>query len=224
MTNAMDYTIKYSKAQDPVPVVNGVHLHSIYNPQKEAETYIEKNKSIVDEKEQILILGLGFGYHLDELVKYITKCNFKKEIVIIEPNTNVFTDYLKIKGISQSEENKNRPIMVKLSDNITCYAGFSASELYERKSFIGFLIQKPGILPHPVSFNLYQTFFRGFLKFSANTTIESIKSKSNYAFIKNGLSHYGAQSSWDDIILNNKMNTKENIRFEVLLKTFEAIN
>ena len=34
--------IKESKTGLPIPVVNGVHLHSSYNPTKEAESFVEK--------------------------------------------------------------------------------------------------------------------------------------------------------------------------------------
>lgn len=224
MINVMDYTIKYSKASEPVPVVNGVHLHSIYNPQKEAETYLEKYKSIVDEKSHILIFGLGFGYHWKELNKYIKKQNLKTQIIVIEPNINVFKDYLKILNNRDRLNESAQFGQIRISENTICYAGQTAQSLYEDKSFIEFLCNRPGILQHPVSFNLYQDYFKQILKYSAEQTNEQIAQKSKYNFIKNGLSHFNPTDTWDEIISKNKMNTKENIRFEVLLRSFESIN
>ena len=40
-----NYEIKTSRTEQKIPVVNGVHLHSIYNPFKEAEALIEQNLS-----------------------------------------------------------------------------------------------------------------------------------------------------------------------------------
>ena len=31
--------VKQSKTNLPVPVINGIHLHSIYNPEREAENF-----------------------------------------------------------------------------------------------------------------------------------------------------------------------------------------
>ncbi|MEI8346869.1 MAG: hypothetical protein WCG27_05350, partial [Pseudomonadota bacterium] len=60
------FEIKYSKTNHPIPVINGVHLHSVYNPIKEAETFISKQEKILKEKNHILFLGLGFGHHIDQ--------------------------------------------------------------------------------------------------------------------------------------------------------------
>ncbi len=224
MINVTDYTIKYTKAGDPIPVVNGVHLHSIYNPQKEAETYLEKNKQIVDEKDLLLILGLGFGYHLNQITNYLEEKKLKRSIMIIEPNIKVFRDYLKVinfSGISNEDSNNEA---IKLTNEITCYAGYGAQSLYEDKTFIQFLCGKPGILHHPVSLNLYQEFFKCFLKYTAPKDIKSISKNSKHSFIKNGLSFSQDNSTWDTLKDANKTSTRENIKFEFLLKSFEALN
>lgn len=152
------FDIKSSKSNEKVPVVNGVHLHSIYNPTREAEGFISKNIETIKIKKEILVLGLGFGYHIKELenrLKEFHKNNFS--IVVIEPNRKIF-----------QECTKHNPIESK---HTTILAGFTIEELYQNKGLIEYLINKPGIIAHPASLNLYDQFFKNFLSYSAPTKI-----------------------------------------------------
>ena len=44
---------KVSRNGLTVPVVRGVHLHSIYNPMKEAEAFAQGYEDILEEKNHI---------------------------------------------------------------------------------------------------------------------------------------------------------------------------
>ena len=91
------YEVKNSRTDQKVPVVNGVHLHSIYNPFKEAQALVEKYADQLTHKNEVLILGLGFAYHVNEIINYMTRVhgdNFR--IVIVEPNAQIYHDCLNL--------------------------------------------------------------------------------------------------------------------------------
>ena len=60
------YEIKESKNGLKVPVIDGVYLHSIYDPQTEGKALLKRHQDSFEEKSSILILGLGYGYHIEE--------------------------------------------------------------------------------------------------------------------------------------------------------------
>jgi len=51
--------------------VDSTYIHSKYFPSKEAKTFIDNNKKIYSGKKDILVYGLGLGYHIYELLKRI---------------------------------------------------------------------------------------------------------------------------------------------------------
>ncbi|WP_209121465.1 6-hydroxymethylpterin diphosphokinase MptE-like protein [Alkalihalobacillus sp. BA299] len=63
---------------------DGIYVHSRYNPEKEAQNWIEG--LTVNEEDTLLIFGLGLGYYLPLL---LTKYHDKKWI-IVEPNISIF--------------------------------------------------------------------------------------------------------------------------------------
>ena len=71
--NKSKIEVKKSKVETPVPVVDGIHLHSIYNPAKEAETFIGKYNENLSKQNSVLVLGLGFGYHVWQLESELRK-------------------------------------------------------------------------------------------------------------------------------------------------------
>lgn len=70
-----DYTIKAKKR----------YLHSKYDPRKEAKIFVENNKGILNKKN-IIIYGLGLGYHIEEIIRI---SNGNSKIYVIELNTNI---------------------------------------------------------------------------------------------------------------------------------------
>ncbi len=48
------YEVKDSKTNLKIPVVNGVHLHSVYDPINEAKLFAEKNEKIIYSKKNML--------------------------------------------------------------------------------------------------------------------------------------------------------------------------
>src|SRR5690554_5241964 len=79
------------------------YLHSRYNPQREAENIAIEN--YLPEIENYIIFGLGFGYHVEELMKLSRHANF----YIIETNITVFKkalEHVDLKNIITSDRVK----------------------------------------------------------------------------------------------------------------------
>lgn len=181
------YEVKTSRTEQKVPVVNGVHLHSIYNPFKEAENLINTSFDSLKNKNEVLILGLGFGYHVNCAIEKLTELygnNFK--IVVIEPNLKVHQDCLNLELLNKK--------------NVLVYSGFTAQELYRDLDLIHFLLRKPAMIAHPASFNLYQLYFKTFLTFEAPTKIDDILKFTEVREVKNYLKNFDANCSFTEAL------------------------
>ncbi len=181
----LTYEVKTSRTEHQVPVVNGVHLHSIYNPLKEAEALVSVQIDNLKKKKEVLILGLGFSYHVNAVTEFLAHFHgddFK--VIVIEPNIEVYEDCI------------NRNLINK--KNVLIYSGFTSKELYSDLDLVHFLLRKPAIIAHPPSFNLYQNYFKDILTFEAPEQIKSILGFVTSLEIKN---YFGAFSPNDT--LNN---------------------
>jgi len=160
-----EITLQASRNGLSVPVVDGVYLHSIYNPSKEAHAYAENHESVIQSKSNILIFGLGFGYHVEEVAKIANKAHKNYTIYVIEPNAEL------VKLFSEK-----RPFLDK---NIKIITGNSPEEIYTNYNFSKFLITKPGILKLDTSFNVNKKFFTDFLTYKASHNINNYQSLLN---------------------------------------------
>ncbi|NFE60762.1 motility associated factor glycosyltransferase family protein [Clostridium botulinum] len=88
---------------------NEFWIHSRYNPQNEAEKWID-NINIKDE-DTIITIGLGLGYYLDPLFDRYKD----KKIIIVEPNIEVFKSMLSVMDITKFIKSENIVFMVGLS-------------------------------------------------------------------------------------------------------------
>ncbi|WP_412471040.1 hypothetical protein [Halobacteriovorax sp. RT-2-4] len=161
------YEIKQSRSNLKVPVINGVHLHSNYHPAKEAKKLIANIEHQLKENKNLLILGLGFAYHVYEACKLLEIYHGQDyKVIVIEPNEQTYTECIK---------NNLFP-----NKNIEVYATDDVASIYKEKNVASFLSQKPIILTHAPSFSLYNKFYKDFLDFEASSKIgdciEHIKS------------------------------------------------
>lgn len=90
-----------------------IYIHSTYNPKKEAENWID-NITLSNNEDTIIVIGLGLGYYLDNLVNAFRD----KKIIIIEPNLNIFNKLLSFKDISQYIQNENIVFLVEIEPYI----------------------------------------------------------------------------------------------------------
>ena len=77
--------IRSSKNGCPIPVVARKCLHSTYNPEVEAKKWVQSLDIKPDADVSYVLGGLGFGYHLSELLRVIPS----KRLTVIERDTKL---------------------------------------------------------------------------------------------------------------------------------------
>jgi hypothetical protein len=180
--NVCSYEIKNARNKEKIPVVNGVHLHSSYDPSKEAASFIEQHAEVLKTKNDVLVFGLGFGYHVNELARTLTSIHGKKyNIVVIEPNNETYQECM-ASGLLHS-------------GNITVYTGTDPKDYYIHQDLTHFLLRKPAIIAHPPSFNLYQLFFKSFLSYEAPKTIGKMTKRLSSKEIEDYLSTFSPDAT-----------------------------
>jgi hypothetical protein len=184
--NIESYEIKTSRTDQKIPIINGVHIHSVYNPYKEAEGLIEKHLEAISNKVEVLVLGLGFAYHVNELIQEMSKVhgdNFK--IVVIEPNLQVYNDCIELGLLNKK--------------NVIVFAGYTPHELFSDSDLVHFLLKKPTVIAHPPSFNLYQLYFKEILTFEAPTNLVDSLSFLTNDKVKKYLNTFKGTSTFEEI-------------------------
>jgi len=159
--NESNLEIKLSKEGFPVPVVNGIHLHSIYNPQREAETLASKFEDTIKSKSTILILGLGLGYHVHTVLSHLSKYFEEYQVAVIEPNSEL-VDYVTSENLVDQRY-------------VEIYSSQDLDQLYANTNLIDILRSQPGIITHPPSFNINESFYRQFLSYKAPKQIKFLR-------------------------------------------------
>ena len=152
-----NYELQPSRNGLTVPVINGIYLHSIYNPVKEAEAFVKGHETTLKAKQYVLVLGLGFGYHIEEVAKHLNKNHASYGVIILEPNKRLVDDFLH----TRSFEDKNIKIM----------STEKIKDLFGDWDFISFLMKKPAIIKHDASFIIEKEFYTQFLGYQASTKI-----------------------------------------------------
>jgi hypothetical protein len=155
MNNSIE--IKRNKNQLAIPVVNNVTMHSIHDPQKEAQQIITNFLANLNNRTSVLILGLGFGYHVEQLINYFENEKVNFEIVVIEPNANLIEQFKTERNISL----KNTRVL--------CYN--TIEDYYNNISLINFLSQKPAVLKLETSLMANNDFFKTFLSYKGKKNI-----------------------------------------------------
>jgi hypothetical protein len=88
-----------------------------------------------------------------------------------------------------------------------------------------FLLEKPAILPHPASFNLNSNYFKNFLAFRSEKSLENVIPQIRSSEIKNYLEQFPKEATID-LILNEEIANKTNFEgpldyFFLLLKNIK---
>lgn len=148
------YELQTSRNGLPVPVINGIYLHSIYNPVKEAQALIQNFENSLKNKNVVLVLGLGFGYHIEEAFKVLQSNHESFQIIVLESNSELVNDF-----IAHNQD---------LDERIQIISTESAAQLFESWDFVQFLMAKPCIIKHDASFTLQKKYFTDFLAHQAS--------------------------------------------------------
>lgn len=105
-----------------------VFLHSRYNPRYEAEKMIESCKDL-DEGSNLVIYGLGLGYHLFEVVKRFPKIKF----YLIEPQIELLYTFLENVELKDFALKNLEGISCDLKETISTIPTFNDKYLGEIK-------------------------------------------------------------------------------------------
>jgi hypothetical protein len=195
ISSVLKYQIVESKSGHKIPKINNIHLHSTYDPRYEAERFILENEDLLKNNNKVLLLGLGFAYHAQYLVTFLKTLNQENyQILIIEPNLKIVTDC--------------ESLGLLPAGNISIFSGIEPNDLFQNEEFLEFLLEKPAILPHPASFNLNSTYFKNFLAYRSDKSLEAVISQIRSREIKNYLEQFPKEATID-FILNEEISKND---------------
>ena len=205
------FEVKKSKTNLPIPVVKGVHLHSAYDPIKEAKKMIRKDLKEFQRKKNILIFGYGFGYHVREIISFFKEKNIKKfKIIVIEKNKNLLKTALSLFPAD--------------SPNLKIYSEDEPKDIFEDQEFLDFLINKPVIFAHPPSFSLYDSYFEKILKYKSPNTLSDIIRNIEATDLKKFLEKNSDQKNLSQLLDTINKKKSFNNRNDFLMSAFYHIS
>lgn len=76
------------------------YLHSLYNPIREAETFIESYEKEISAQTHVLFFGVGLGYHIE----YFCKKHPEKKITIYEPSPVIAKSFLETRSLQDYQK------------------------------------------------------------------------------------------------------------------------
>lgn len=126
-----------SKSGHKVPVINNLPLHSKMNPLREAGSFFKNEKKA---KTVWIVLGLGFAYHLEDIL------NEGKTVYVVEPNPEISDYYL---NHFPKTENLN-----------VINASMKQSILFLEKELSAYDIRSIGFKVHQPSFNVFSKLYQ----------------------------------------------------------------
>jgi hypothetical protein len=172
----MSFAIKLhtTKSKDIVPIVNDVPVHSLLNPVREAEVFATNFMSQLSTNPNVLILGLGFGYHVEEIERLLKLKHKDYQISVIEGISDLARS-------CQSYRNLNPKISV--------FSNPAPEDLFFNEGFCEFLLQKPTLVMHPVLYKLNEIYYKKILSRRAATDTQLWKNPAT-------LISHGERAKW----------------------------
>jgi hypothetical protein len=137
-----------SKSKDLVPQLGGRPLHSLHNPIREAEVFASNHLAHLSRSSSVLVLGLGFGYHIEEIIKILHLKHKTASVAVLEPRADLIRLWESYRAST---------------GNITVFNAKDVPQIYANKAFCEFLLQKPVVIIHPQSFEASPEFYRSFM-------------------------------------------------------------
>jgi len=139
-----------SKSGHPVPKINEVLIHSSYDPIKEAEVFIKSCETIIESQDILLVMGFGFGYHVDALVERLKK-DPDKYVFVIEPDIGIFKKALQLRDITS------------IIDKVTFIVGFTVPRLFSIPGFYKILNAAPNTIGYNPAIKVNEEYFTEFV-------------------------------------------------------------
>ena len=163
----------------------------------------------------ILVLGIGFGHHIEALQEALLKIHGSSfHLAIIDPCKDVFDDFL-----------KQNPSCNNNTGNITYHIDDNIDALYKKDTMIQFLQKGPGLIAHTPSFNLYNDFFKEFISYQAPTSIHEYVDQLNDKNLKQHLSTtlYEKTTNLSEYTKNLDRQARELKKYDYLLLALREI-
>ena len=207
----MTVEVKKSRSGDIVPVLNGVHLHSIYDPEKEACEFLDKHTEDIDQNDYFMVWGLGFGFHIYQLQQYLREKNKDINILVIEPSSELVREYF---GSSELKHKIAAKIISK-SDPIA---------LYNDEFIIDFLSKTPLILSHAPSVQMHKEYFEKFQNYQAPVDIHTVQKNIKSRWIATEMGQLNPESNIENYLKTKIENTNDELsKFDYFIGAIESI-
>jgi hypothetical protein len=186
--NPDQYSVEFLEAKSGhrIPKINGMHMHSLYNPVEEAKEFIQNKKEILKKNPHILVLGLGCGLHIDEIIKNLLIYHDQNyQLKVIDPNPKVVKEY---NHFIPPEDNHFEIICENDIANI-----------YRRESYMSFLAKKPAIIYHDPSYSVYADYFKAYLGFTSPQNVSEFVDNIYSPQIQDYLKEFHLNHSYQEI-------------------------
>lgn len=208
MTRETKLEVIESKTGNAVPVVNGAYLHSEFDPVKEAKKFATNFIPLIKRNNRLLIMGLGFGYHIDEIIKLmITHHGSNIKIAVIEPNRALTVEFLRHRSLNKGI------VQIFCKDNV--------EELFSSKELINFIAQDHAIIKHTQSYNLTQKFYDEIINYNAFQDLKRSRVHLKNFNVRREIAKFPQELTLKEI---HQKNVKANERWmDHLLKAFSNI-
>ncbi|NHN33874.1 motility associated factor glycosyltransferase family protein [Paenibacillus agricola] len=121
---------------------NETFLHSKYDPIHESEQWLAEYEERVHEYEHVFFYGVGFGYHIETLMKKYSNKSFS----IYEPDASVFYEYISNRNLSELPLKSLKRIMIEYVPSVLWL---------EIDRFLSAFNDKVLIITHPIYSRVY---------------------------------------------------------------------
>ncbi|OFV70013.1 6-hydroxymethylpterin diphosphokinase MptE-like protein [Acetobacterium wieringae] len=187
-------TLKYSG--------NGkaIYVHSKYNPQREAQTIVDKLSAdqVIDEVSHVVFYGIGLGYHIEAFISQYPQTSYS----IIEPSADIFASYLDHKILKKSI---GRNLMLLQCGNQADTLYTKSVQLKEKKLLICELPAYPQIFK--VEYSVFLSEFKRIVKEQRSSLYTDLTYKKRW--IINSVNNFKVVLQTPNILLENHDFCKE---------------
>ncbi len=165
--------LKTTKTKCLTPCIGDLALHSLIDPVREAEVLASNYFSHLSKNSRVLVLGLGFAYHIFEIEKVLSLKHEDYQITVIESNKRLVEVFRKYHpDFKHHIYTDNEPL-----------------HLFHQYELASFLIQKPSLVLHPQSYKSNSSFYRDFLSRRSTSSFKVNPAKASlYSFFQECIS------------------------------------
>lgn len=156
------YEVKFTNNGLPVPSVQGVCLHSIFDPIGEGNHFADSHIEELNDYDNFIVLGLGMGYHITSCLNYLNQMNKKFRLFVLEPDQRIIKDF------TNYQSDLNTKITI-LSEPV--------EHLFNDETFLDLLLLKPAVLIHKSSYQQNPDYYQNFLKYRAPKEFRSFNNQ-----------------------------------------------